>query len=84
MPLLKRLTSREILRIPGRFGFEVVSMKGSHAKFVRVPLEGNTGQREILVVAMHRKMSVGTIHAIYRQACRFIPEGDLRKDFFSD
>ena len=83
MPRLKRLTSRGILRILGKSGFEVVSVKGSHAKLVRVPLEGNTGQKQILVVPMPRKMSVGTIHAIYRQACRFIPEDDLREDFFS-
>ena len=80
MPRLKRLTSRDILRILRSFGFEVVSMKGSHAKLARAPLQGN---KEILVVPMHRKMSVGTIHAIYRQACRFIPEEDLREDFFS-
>ena len=84
MPRLKRLTSRETLRILGRFGFEVASVKGSHAKLVRMPLEGNAGQKEILVVPIQRKMSVGTLHAIYRQACRFIPEDELRKDFFSD
>ena len=84
MPRLKRLTSRDTLRILGRFGFEVVSMKSSHAKLVRAPLEGNTEKKEILVIPLHRKMSVGTLHAIYRQACRFIPEDDLRKDFFSD
>ena len=85
MPRLKRLTSRAILRILGRFGFEVVSIKGSHAKLARAPREGvSAGQKEILVVPMHRKMSVGTIHAIYRQSCRFVPEEDLRKDFFSD
>ena len=83
MQRLKRLTSRDILRILGRFGFEVVSMKSSHAKLVRVPLEGNTGRKEILVVPMHRKMSVGANHAIYRQACRFIPEDDLREGVFS-
>ena len=84
MPRLKRLTSRDTLRILGRFGFEVASVKGSHAKLVRNPLEGNAGQKEILVVPIHRKMSVGTLHANYKQACRFIPEDDLRKDFFSD
>ena len=84
MPRLKRLTSRDILRILGRFRFEVVSVKGSHAKLVRVSLEGNTGQKEILVVSIHRKMSAGNIHAIYRQACRYIPEDDLSEDFFSD
>ena len=84
MPRLKRLTSRDTLRILGRFGFEVASVKGSHAKLVRNPLEGNAGQKEILVIPTHRKMSVGTLHANYKQACRFIPEDDLRKDFFSD
>ena len=84
MPRLKRLTSRDTLRILGRFGFEVASVKGSHAKLVRNPLEGNAGQKEVLVVPIHRKMSVGTLHAIYKQVCRFIPEDDLRKDFFSD
>ena len=83
MPRLKRLTSRAILRILGRFGFEVVSVKASHAKLMRVSHEGNTGQKEILVVPIHRKMSVGTIHSIYRQASRFIPDDDLREDFFS-
>ena len=84
MPRLKRLTSRDTLRILGRFGFEVVSMKGSHAKLVRVPLKGNTGKKEILVIPLHQKMFDGTLHAIYRQACRFIPEDELREDFFSD
>ncbi|MCY4361317.1 MAG: type II toxin-antitoxin system HicA family toxin [Gammaproteobacteria bacterium] len=84
MPRLKRLTSRDTLRILGRFGFEVVSVKGSHAKLVRIPLGGNAGQTEILVVPIHRKMSVGTLHASYRQAGRFIPEEGLREDFFSD
>ena len=83
MSRLKRLTSRVILRILGRSGFEVVSMKASHAKLMRVSHEGNTGQKEILVVPIHRKMSVGTIRAIYRQASRFIPEDDMREDFFS-
>ena len=84
MQRLKRMTSREILGVPGRFGFEVVSVKGSHAKLVRSPLERDARQKEMLVVPIHRKMSLGTIHAIYRQACRFIPEDDLREDFFSD
>ena len=84
MPRLKRLTSRETLRFLGRFGFEVVSMSGSHAKLVRAPAGGKTGRKEILVVPVHRQMAIGTVHAIYRQASRFIPEDDLRPGFFSD
>lgn len=81
MPRLKRLTSREILRLLGRFGFEVVSMRGSHAKLVRT---GPSDRREILLVLVHRRLAVGTIRAIYRQASRFIPEEELRPGFFSD
>lgn len=81
MPRLRRLTPREILRLPGRFGFEVVSMRGSHAKLVRI---GLSGRKEILLVPVHRQLATGTIRAIYRQACRFIPEGELRPGFFAD
>lgn len=81
MPRLRRLTPREILRLLGRFGFEVVSMRGSHAKLVRIDL---SSRKEILLVPVHRQLAVGTIHAIYRQACRFIPEEELRPGFFAD
>ena len=81
MPHLERLTPREILRLPGRSGFEVVSMRGSHARLVRI---GPAGRKEILLVPVHRRLAVGTVHAIYRQASRFIPEEELRPGFFAD
>ena len=81
MPRLKRLTPCEILRLPGRFGFEVVSMRGGHARLVRI---GPAGYKEILLVPVHRRLAVGTVHAIYRQASRFIPEEELRPGFFAD
>lgn len=81
MPRLKRLTSREVLRILGGFGFEVISMRGSHAKLVRV-LE--SGERQVLTVPVHPQLVVGTVRAIYRQAARFIASDELRPKFFSD
>ena len=81
MPRLKRLTAREIVRLLGRFGFEVVSMRGSHAKLVRI---GLSGRREILIVPMHRRLAAGTVHVIYRQASRFILDEALRHGFFTD
>ena len=81
MPRLKRLKAREIVRLLGRFGFGVISMKGSHAKLVRIR---PSGRREILIVPMHRQLTAGTVHAIYRQASRFIPEDELRRGFFTD
>lgn len=81
MPRLKRLGAREIVRFLGRQGFEVASTRGSHAKLARV---GPSGRREILIVPMHRQLTNGTVHAIYRQACRFVPEEELRHGFFAD
>ena len=80
MPRLRRLTAREIVRVLGRHGFEVVSTRGSHAKLART---GPSGRREILIVPMHRQLTAGTVHAIYRQASRFVPEEALRHGFFS-
>ncbi len=80
MTRLKRLTSREVLRILRGFGFEIVSTRGSHAKLVRVTA---SGERQVLTVPVHAELSVGTVRAIYRQASRFIDSADLREKFFS-
>lgn len=81
MPRLKRLTSREVLRILRGFGFEVVSTRGSHAKLVRLAV---SGERQVLTVPIHPQLAIGTTRAIYRQATRFIPSSELRSKFFSD
>ena len=81
MPRLKRLAARDVVRLLGRFGFEVISMRGRHAKLVRIR---PSGRREILIVPMHRRLTAGTVHSIYRQASRFIPDEALRHGFFTD
>ena len=78
-PKLRRLTAREVLRALRSFGFEVVGTRGSHAKLCRVHSDGT---RQILTVPLHRELAAGTLRAIYRQACRFVPENDLRPFFF--
>lgn len=83
MARLKRLSSREMLRFLRGFGFAVESMRGNHAKLVRVRSgDGGREVREVLVVPVHRAPSIGTVRAIYRQASRFIPEEELRPHFF--
>lgn len=81
MARLKRLTSREVLGILRDFGFEIVSIRGSHAKLVRVTA---SGERQVLTVPVHSRLPVGTIRAIYRQASRFVAGADLQRQFFSD
>lgn len=81
MARLKRLSARDVIRELRRFGFEVVSMHGSHVKLARVT---SSGRREDLIVPMKRQLSAGTVHAIYRQLRRSIPQEDVRPVFFAD
>lgn len=62
------------------FGFEIASTRGTHAKLRRVRPDGS----DILTVPLHRVLAPGTLRAIYRQACRFVPEEELRGRFFTD
>ena len=81
MPRLRRLTSREVLNILRAFGFEVSKVRGSHAKLVRTSA---SGQRQSLTVPLHPELPAGTVHAICRQASRFISSSNLRPMFYSD
>ncbi|MFQ4135766.1 type II toxin-antitoxin system HicA family toxin [Nodosilinea sp. PGN35] len=78
MPRLKRLSGVEIVSILERFDFQVYSQRGSHIKLRR---ESNLG-KETLTVPNHRQLDTGTCRAIYRQACRYIPESELFPHFY--
>ncbi len=80
-PRLRRLSARDVLGVLGRFGFEVVATRGSHAKLRRVT---DDGQVQILTLPLHRDLDLGTVRAIYRQAARFVPEAELRTWFYGD
>ena len=81
MPRLRRLSSGEVLRILHRFGFEVFAQRGSHAKLVRI---SPGGERQVLIVPLHRTLATGTLYAICRQAARLVPSDDLRRVFSVD
>jgi len=81
MTKLRHLSAREVLRALSSFGFQVVTIRGSHAKLRRVLVSGD---RQTLTVPLHKKIDPGTLHAIFRQACRYIPEADLRTWFFTE
>jgi predicted RNA binding protein YcfA (HicA-like mRNA interferase family) len=79
MPKLRRLTGRDVLTILQGFGFQQVSLRGSHIKLVREV----TGARQVLTVPLHGELDPGTLRAIFRQASRFIAEHDLRPHFYT-
>jgi len=81
MPKLRVLSGRDVLKILGGFGFQVFAQRGSHIKLRRI-LPG--GRTQTVTLPDHNEIDRGTLHAIYRQASRFIPELELRSHFFTD
>jgi predicted RNA binding protein YcfA (HicA-like mRNA interferase family) len=81
MPKLRVLSGRDVLKILGEFGFQDFAQRGSHIKLRRIP---PVGRAQTLTVPNHKEIDRGTLHAIYRQASRLIPESKLRNQFFTD
>lgn len=80
MTRLRQMSGREVLRALNSFGFQTVTIRGSHAKLRRLL---PSGERQILTVPLHKDLASGTLRAIFRQAARYVPEADLRPWFFS-
>jgi predicted RNA binding protein YcfA (HicA-like mRNA interferase family) len=81
MGRLRALSGRQVLAILRAFDFTVHDQRGSHIKLRRLSPEG---ARQTLVVPRHDDLDKGTLHAIFRQALRFIPASDLRPHFFHE
>lgn len=80
MPKLKILSGDDVIKILEKFGFEVISQKGSHVKLKRI----SENVTQALTIPRHKELDKGTLKAIYRQASRYIPEEELRRYFYTD
>ena len=81
MPKLKGLSTSEVVSILQRFGFVILTQRGSHIKLRRI---NQIGEKQTLTVPNHRQLDTGTCHAIFRQACRYASPDDLRPFFYTD
>jgi len=82
MPRLRNLSGSDVLRIFEQFGFVVIRIRGSH-HVMRRTVEKKS---QTINIPVHGKQSLpkGTLRAIYHDACRFVPEDDLRPHFYAD
>jgi predicted RNA binding protein YcfA (HicA-like mRNA interferase family) len=81
MPKLKILSGQEVVKIFLSFDFSVAVQRGSHIKLVRILPDS---ARQTLTIPNHPELDKGTIKAIYRQALRYIPDGELKPHFYSE
>ena len=80
MPKLRALGGADVVRIFQQFGFDIASQKGSHIKLRRITSDG---AKQILTIPNHKELDPGTLRAIYRQSSRYIPEEQLKPQFYS-
>jgi predicted RNA binding protein YcfA (HicA-like mRNA interferase family) len=80
-PKLRRLSGPELLSILQQFDFAVHSRRGSHIKLRRISARG---EKQTLTIVAHRELDTSTLRAIFRQACRYIPEDQLREHFYTE
>jgi predicted RNA binding protein YcfA (HicA-like mRNA interferase family) len=78
MPKIKQLSGKEVIKILQKFGFDIHSQKGSHIKLRRVTIQ----RKETLTISNHKQLDTGTCQAIFKQACRYIPESELFSYFY--
>ncbi|MDO8793068.1 MAG: type II toxin-antitoxin system HicA family toxin [Vicinamibacterales bacterium] len=78
-PRLRTLGGADVVAALRAVGFEVVAVRGSHAKLRRLLPDGH---RQTMTVPLHKELARGTLLALYRQALRFIPDADLKPRFF--
>ena len=79
MPKLKVLSGKDIVDILSEFGFKILDQNGSHVKLRRVSVSGD---KQTLIVPMHKETDKGLISGIFKQASAYIPEQDLKKYFY--
>ncbi len=72
MGRLRPLSGNQVISILHGFGFAVHDQHGSHVKLRRASAGG---ANETMVVPLHRDLDRGTLHALFRQASRYIPPG---------
>ena len=64
MPRLRRVSSREAIRVLEKMGFVQVRQRGSHIVLRKDTPEGAVG----CVVPLHRELATGTLRGILKQA----------------
>lgn len=79
MPKLKKLSGAEVVSIFNKFGFVVITQRGSHVKLRRV-VENN---KQTLLIPNHKEIDTGTLRAIVRQAGKYIPQEKLIEFFYN-
>ena len=77
--LRSNVSGVELLKFFESKDFILKRTKGSHMILVKKLSFGD----QVLVIPKHKIVPKGTLNAIYKQAMKFIPEGELFDKFYS-
>lgn len=72
------MTNKQIIKILDQLGFQKISQRGSHIKFLRF----HNSDKQILIIPNHKQIAIGTVKEIYNQLSFFIAKEDLYTLFY--
>jgi predicted RNA binding protein YcfA (HicA-like mRNA interferase family) len=74
------MSASEVIAVFKSFGFEVQDQNGSHIKMSRRTIL----QKQIIIVPNHKSIAKGTLHSVYKQASKYLPQEQLQTFFYND
>lgn len=82
MPKLRRLNGKQVIAILESLGFTIIRIKGSHHQMQR----DVAGKHQTITVPLHgtKALSPKTLHSIYRQVAKYVPDDVLKSLFYGD
>jgi predicted RNA binding protein YcfA (HicA-like mRNA interferase family) len=80
-PKLRPFSGTDFVLILTKFGSAVHSQRGSHIKLRRITPQGH---KQALTIVTHKELDRGTLHAIFRQASKYIAEEELEKYYYTE
>lgn len=73
MPKLCSFTNHQLIKLILSLGFQKISQKGSHIKFLRF----HNLEKQILIIPNHKQIAKGTVKEIFNQLCTFFPKESI-------
>ncbi len=80
MPKLRTISGKDIISFCEKHGFTIGRQRGSHINLARLTATG----KQVATIPNHKEIDRGTLHEIFKQLRRYLPEANLRDFFYTE
>ncbi len=75
---LRTLSGQDVISIFEKLDFVINRTKGSHVVLRRISF----GDKQTLIIPKHKKIRIGMLLALYKQALQYVSEEELHEHFY--